>query len=212
MSIEAGNTLPEDFETRLVLFGAGGLGRRIARALKQAGVTPVVFCDNNRSLWGDEVEGIAAMAPSAAIRAFPQAVFMVCIWHPSGTDGLLSRMNELRALGCREVVTFIPLLWKYPEILLPNLFWDSPEFFREQTAGIDAARALLDESGKSEFDRQLNFRITGDPRVLAAPVDGPQYFPKGVISLRSDEVFVDCGAYTGDSIHDFLDVSGGHYQ
>src|SRR6266542_785412 len=212
MAMQAGNMLPDDFNKRLILFGAGGLGRRIARGLKHAGVTPLAFCDNNRKLWGEQVEDIPIMSPADAVQTFPQAVFMVCIWHPSQTDGLLSRMNELRTLGCHEVVTFIPLLRKYPELFLPNLFWDSPAFFQGQTAGIDAARALLDQPGKMEFDRQLNFRTSGDPCSLAAPVEGPQYFPSDVISLRAAEVFVDCGAYTGDTIQDFLAVSKGRYQ
>jgi FkbM family methyltransferase len=212
MATEHAATLPEHFQDRLVIFGAGGLGRRIARGLLATGIRPLAFCDNNRALWGNAVEGVQAMSPKAAAEQFPEAVFLIAIWHPSQTEGLLSRTAELRRLGCRHVTTFIPLLWRFPEILLPNLFWELPEYFASQRPAIDAAREQLDEEGKREFDRQLAFRLTGDPSALAPATPGLQYFPADLVSLCDDETFIDCGAYNGDTIRDFLTVSRGRFR
>lgn len=212
MAIEIRSTLPDDFKTRLVIFGAGGLGRRIAHGLSTVGIVPLAFCDNNRELWGKRVEGIQTMSPQAAAESFPDAVFMVSIWHPSPTEGLEKRVASLTALGCQRVVTFIPLLWMYPEIFLPNLFWETPSYFQEHTPLIAAARAQLDEAGKEVFDRQLAFRLSGNPSSLGDPIPGPQYFPNNLISISDDEAFVDCGAFNGDSIRDFIAVSGGRYR
>jgi FkbM family methyltransferase len=212
MATDSSNALPSDFAKRLVIFGAGGLGHRIVRGLRSRAIVPLALCDNNRALWGSEVEGVPVLSPASASAAFPQAVFMVGIWHPSQGEGLLSRMAELRSLGCHEVVSFVSLLWLYPEIFLPNMFWESPQYFRGQTAGIDAARALLDDRGKAELERQVAFRLSGDPRVLGAPEPGAQYFPAGVFSLSEQETFVDCGAYNGDSVRDFLKACGGRFR
>jgi len=97
------------------------------------------------------------------------------VWHPSRSAGLLDRMAELTRLGARQVSTFVPLLWQYPDELLPNLFWAPQAYFAAHQKDIQAARCLLDTAGQDEFDRQL--------RLRASDLDGqqldvnPQYFP-----------------------------------
>ena len=44
------------------------------------------------------------------------------------------------------------------------------------------------------------------------PVDQDIYFPPGLFRLSEDEVFIDCGAYDGDTIRDLLDASGGRFR
>lgn len=39
-----------------------------------------------------------------------------------------------------------------------------------------------------------------------------EYFDKGIITLRDDEVFVDCGGYTGDTVLRFAECTGGKYK
>jgi FkbM family methyltransferase len=204
--------LPEDFQTRLVIFGAGGLGRRIARILSSMGHSPLAFCDNNSRMWNTEIEGIKVLSVNDAIAAFPAAVFMIAIWHPSRTEGLKRRAATLRQLGCKEVTCFIPLFWKYPESFLPNMFWEDPRGLAGRESAAQSGRDLLDKAGQEEFDRQLYFHLSGDASVLLDPAPGCQYFPGDLIQLSDDEVFVDCGAYDGDSIRDFCDVSGGRFR
>ena len=44
-------------------------------------------------------------------------------------------------------------------------------------------------------------RLYADFEILPAPTD---FFPRDIFSLRDDEVFVDAGAYDGDTIADFM--------
>lgn len=205
-------TLPENSLNRLVLHGAGGLGRRVASALRKIAHPALAFCDNNSGLWGREVEGLQVLSPAAATEAFPGAVFMVTIWHPSRTEGVRHHISELLKVGCKEVTCFIPLFWRYPDLFLPNLFWEVPSRLHGQKSLIDSARDLLDDAGKGVFDRQLRLHLEGD---LLTPVEldpGLQYFPEGVIAISGDETFVDCGAYNGDTIRDFVRVSKNRFR
>ena len=43
-------------EERLILFGAGALGRLVLQGLKQAGLRPIAFADNNERLWDTHIE------------------------------------------------------------------------------------------------------------------------------------------------------------
>ena len=89
------------FGTRVVLFGAGGLGRRVLAGLRSYGIEPLAFCDNNPKLWGTQVDGLAVLTPPAAASIFgAEASFVVTVWGALGNDRMRDRIAQLRALGC----------------------------------------------------------------------------------------------------------------
>ena len=54
----------------IVLMGAGGLGRRTLHGLRQHGIEPLAFADNNPRQQGSIVDGVRVLAPGAAAREF----------------------------------------------------------------------------------------------------------------------------------------------
>lgn len=107
------NSLP------IVCIGAGNFGRRVALA-----VHPVLFCDDNSSLLGTKVDSIPIDSPQATLELYPNATFVVAIWHPSRTDNMASRMNQLNSLGASNVTPLGSLFAEF-RALLPNLFGNS---------------------------------------------------------------------------------------
>jgi FkbM family methyltransferase len=175
-----------------IVLGAGNLGRRMAKAIR-----PLLFCDNNPALWGTEVESTLVVSPEEAVRNHPGALYVVAIWHPCTTESMLDRMDQLRRLGARNVLPFTAFLNQYPEHLLPNLLWERPAYYAAHADEIARARPLFDAPGQEEFDRQMKLRL-GDHSGQV--IDrGVQYFPED-LPLEEDEVFIDCGAYDGDTI------------
>lgn len=64
---------------------------------------------------------------------------------------------------------------------------------------------LSNESSKNTFLRILLYRLTLDKTWLSKVVsDEPMYFIKPFRNLGPDEVFVDCGAYVGDTVNDYF--------
>lgn len=198
-------------ERPVVILGAGNLGRRVTQALRHAGITPLAFCDNNRQLWGGSVAELPVLSPADAAQRFPDALFLVAIWHPTLCEGLRHHIASLRALGCKHIDTFISVLRQFPKHMPPNLFWEDPQKLAAHREAAATARALLDEEGKAEFDRQWRFRLEGDPYCLAEPDPTPQYFPPQLVRLSGSECFVDCGAYDGDTLRVFLEHTGGSF-
>jgi FkbM family methyltransferase len=190
--------------TPIVVLGAGNLGRRIARA-----VHPVLFCDNDPSLWDSVIEGITVASPEVAVKRYPDATFVVAIWHPSRTEGMTDRVNQLKSLGASNVLPFYELFAEYGNDLLPNLFWERPDYYAEHSAEIGLGRALLDAEGRDEFDRQMRLRLGDFSGQLIDP--GVQYFPNDLFQLSANEVFIDCGAYDGDTISEFRRATGDHF-
>lgn len=189
----------------IVSFGAGNLGRRIARAIH-----PVLVCDSNPLLWGRVVEGIPVESPKAAIERYPDATFVVSIWNPSRTEGTKELINHLRFLGARNVVPFTALLPEYGDLLLPHLLWERPEYYRQYEEEIERARALFDAGGQQEFERQMRLRMGDFSNQLVDP--GVTYLPEDLFQLSQNEVFVDCGAYDGDTIAAFRRVTGDRFD
>jgi FkbM family methyltransferase len=198
----------------IVLFGAGGLGRRTLAGLRRRGVEPVAFADNNRTVWGSSVEGVPLLAPQDAARRYgDNSVFVVTVWGALGKDRMGDRIAQLRHLGCRRVMSFGPLYWKYPGGLLPHYGADLPHKVHEQAAEVRAVLDLWsDDASRREYLSQIRWRLRLDFDGLAAPVAHSIYFPKDICPLSPDEVYIDCGAFDGDTLQLFLKETGDNFR
>jgi methyltransferase, FkbM family len=194
-------------ETTLVLFGAGGLGRRTLSGLRQLGIKPLAFVDNNPNWWGKMIDGLRVLPPGEAVQKYGQSsVFVVTIWsdtigHPIDEIG-----RQLSSFGSLKVVSFALLYWKYAQTFLPYFGLDLPHKTREQVEHIHAAAHLwAADTSRAEYLAQLRWRLLLDFGGLSSTIAGTQYFPGDLFSVIPDEVFVDCGAFDGDTIRYFLE-------
>ncbi len=90
---------------------------------------------------------------------------------------------------------------------------NSKKFFMENKARVrHIVKLLEDQKSKSVFRRCIQYRITHDWRVRPSYNRKDQYFPKDIIKLSTKEVFVDCGAYNGDTIERFLKETHKQYK
>ncbi len=80
----------------------------------------------------------------------------------------------------------------------------SDEFYQLHKPTLDKLRAdLCDEESKLHFNEFIRQKRTGCYRKKFS--QNTQYFDKDLITLSDKEVFVDCGAYDGDTILSFID-------
>lgn len=189
---------------RVVIFGAGRLGRLVLQGLSGTDLEPVAFADNNPRAWGKVADGLPVFSPQDAANKYSQdAAFVVAVWHPSRSPLMSALLDQLRTLGCRAV-PFPLLFWRHSSVFLPYFFWDLPENLLQQGPDIAAAFELLDDDfSRESFTAQLQLRLRADFDCIGTPFAGDQYFP-GLFSLAADEGFVDCGSYTGDTIQSFI--------
>jgi len=189
---------------RIVLFGAGSLGRSALRCLERDGIRPLAFCDNNKAIWDTEIEGIPVVSPvNAAVCFGGNAAFFVTIWIPG--HRYVETHDRLTAAGCKYVYPAAPLRWKYAEELLPFFLQDLPHKVYEDAAAVRAAFQLWsDERSCAEYLAQVRYRALGDFYGLSAPDSEPSYFLESLFELKTGEVFVDCGAYDGDTVREVL--------
>lgn len=185
---------------QLVLFGAGRLGELALRDARRAGLEPLAFADNNREKWGTEHQGIPIVSPQDAVARFgDDCVFVITVYTSAPV------WEQLRGFGI-EPISFARLAWLYPAEFLPHAGLELPnKIFQNAKAVRDVEAIWSDEESRAEFVEQIRWRTTLRPEILRPhPPASDTYFANGLFSLHDHEVYVDCGAFDGDSIREFL--------
>lgn len=196
----------------VVLFGAGRLGRLCARALRGGGLTLRAFCDSNPKIHGTTIEGALVISPEVAVRRYgASALFVVAIWTGTARESMVERMTFLRGLGCRFVANYAPLVWALGRDEIPFHSFDLPSGVLAHAPALrELVRMFADRGSLATLVAILRQRLRGE--FDEAPPAADQYFPPDVFSLRSDEVVVDGGAYTGDTLDGFLERTESRFQ
>jgi FkbM family methyltransferase len=199
---------------RIVIYGSGGLGRQVLNGLRAHGTEPVAFVDRNPRAWGCTVESLAVLSPEDAARQFgANSLFVIAVWNPAAVPGLHSIADLLVKMGCRHVAPFAWLFWKFPQDFLPFYLWDLPSRVLEKADEVRRGYSLFPGArSQSQCLDHLQFRLTADFRCLRLPEEDPQYFPARLFRPRTDECFVDCGAFDGDSLREFAQWTGGSFR
>lgn len=184
----------------VVLYGAGYCGHE-ALCLMAAHEIPVrAVCDDFRA--GEELDGHTILRMDDAQIA-PQTVIFI-------TSGFNVKMKErLKALG---------LLSYYREIDFGRYDGEKENaaYFKAHEKELNEAWTLLsDERSRTNLQNLVNYRISRDLRYLAGMEETNQYFPPKddfSVSWGGMDVFLDLGAYDGDSLRAFIQYVGGKYR
>jgi len=121
--------------------------------------------------------------------------------------------ERLSRLGFAAVAPFAVLQALDPERFAPHMFyegllediWENREQYRW------LARELSDNKSRDVLDAVLTFRQTLDPHVLAPVVEPGLYQSDGLLGYADDEVYIDGGAFDGDTIRLFSSRVGARY-
>jgi FkbM family methyltransferase len=202
----------EPYGRRLVLFGAGNMGRRVLARLRQAGIEPLAFADNSEGSWGKVIDGLTVLRPEEAARRHGEnATFVVTIYN--NHHNYLDTREQLVAYGCENVVSVVPLRWKYHETFLPYYPDDLPHKVLAQGEPMRKTFSLwADEESRHEYVGQIAWRLHADFDALGVPLPDQQYFPGNMFVPSADECFVDVGAYDGDTVRHFLALRGESFR
>lgn len=87
------------------------------------------------------------------------------------------------------------------------------EYVKQNDALFEKAYNLLaDERSKRDFVNILNFKISGKVNYLFDSHCEKDQLYKEILPLSENESIVDLGAYDGDTIREFLEVTNGRYK
>lgn len=186
----------------LVLFGKSPAVN--SEFLDQLRVPVRFICDNNPDKWGSTLWGLEVISP-AKLQDFYSA-YNVLILVPF-EDQIAPQLQNLP----------VP-----PEsIYRLDLYFEeenSADYFRDAQGDFERIyNKLSDQASKRTYESVIRYRVNRDPaylREIALP-RRTQYFPDtldGTPFLSPNEVFVDAGAFIGDTVESFLAATKGSYR
>lgn len=71
---------------------------------------------------------------------------------------------------------------------------------------------LFDKESKRIYSGLIEYRYNRKRKNFPGVTNDKIYFPKDIISLTEKEIFVDCGAYIGDTVDDFIKETNGKFS
>lgn len=106
-------------------------------------------------------------------------------------------------------------LWIYRAFIVRQIKMDCKQptenmlqaraYFKKQKELIEENMALLeDDLSRVVYQKMIRFRCCYDLKEFPPYNRRNQYFDEDLILLREDEVFIDCGAYHGDTVKKFI--------
>ncbi|GAH59028.1 unnamed protein product, partial [marine sediment metagenome] len=124
--------------------------------------------------------------------------------------------EKLETMNLERVYPLFYLNLKYPDIFISPEYrgvFDSV-FNAENKRKIRNVMGLWEDSiSRTVFGCLVEFRFTFQKDLLkAAKSRYPQYFEPSIISLSDEEVMLDCGAYTGDTLKQFDKITAGQFK
>lgn len=180
------------------IWGMGQVGQKALHDLLVCGVKPYAFIDNNDACWGKEYFGLECLSPKE-LRPEDDPIIVL---------GLGTHAHEVSAqlteMGIHRVLDFVDFMLN---LIFDDLLEVPPENIAERV-GL-CFELLADEESREVLYKRLKGFLEFEPGFGKAQYyheicRGDQYFLSELVHFTADDVLVDCGAYTGDTMEDFL--------
>lgn len=184
------------------IFGGGVLGTTLCNWLIKNGMNVDFFCDNNQDKVGTKISGVPIISFSELLVKKDDTFVMVSATNKGKNHCYNDDIN-------RQLCEFP---FKMPNILKFIAFYtnDYNLSYSEcleragkiaEALGNDHSRALFFELLKLKF---INEPVLNGDNPLEKFYNPIQYFNAEYYKNRKDAVIVDCGAYNGDSLKEFI--------
>lgn len=187
----------------VAFYGCGAIFGSILETWNELVGRKIDFCsDSNPAKWGKTFHGVPCVPPSELEKIKDELAVFVTVGE---FDSVLA---DLAAKGFPRV----NLIYKYDLLSSDFLSRQNPD---EVCTRLEEVRGMLaDVRSVQVFDTILDRLLDpgAAPGIMAGVCEGDQYFPSGLIRLREDESLVDAGAFTGDTVADFLKRTGGRFE
>jgi FkbM family methyltransferase len=192
----------------LAILGAAEEGERLAGLCRTRRIAIRAIVDDSPARQGRTIGGQAVTAV-ATLASLPRDVPVVIASHR-----VLRATDYLRGLGFATVAPFAVLQVLDSGAFPPHMFYDGliEDLLVNRAAYLQLPGMLADDMSRRVLDAVIAFRLSLDPFVLRPIVEWDLYGPRNLLRYRDDEVYVDGGAYDGDSVRLFIERVGGRYQ
>jgi FkbM family methyltransferase len=198
-------------DNRIIVHGAGNIGRKAAKVLCADGRRPLCFTDTNEKVWGNEICGIPVFSPQEAIKKFgADCLFIAAVFNREPYSDFRTIFEYFQERYSIRIFPYTYLAWRYPDALLPHFAQGTPkDVMVHKDAVVSLYNSFTDQRSRELFLEFIAVSLTADYVNFSAPDKSIQYFPPEVVASLPDQItFADCGSYDGDTLRDFLGTVG----
>lgn len=178
----------------IIMYGIGSKARQTINFLKEKGIVPIEVCDGNEKLWGGVFDNTYIIRSYKEIKEKYKGY---CVVLPVAINNALEIMKELdEGVQCFHVCS---------PFKIESGFLDYDDFKNSQKEYEAVYSTLEDEISKNIFIENINYKLSGNLLRLHKLEDGNTFFDSHLLRSANDSVYIDVGAYTGDTVCRFLE-------
>ena len=185
----------------VVLYGMGDGADKVLAAFERCGIQPAAVMASDAFVRGQSFRGFRVQRLSEVEAQFGDFAVALCF-----ASQLPEVMDAIRAVAARHPLTAPPVP-PFGDVLFDDAFVAA--HLREMQ---EAYALLADELSRRVYETVLRFYHTGDIALLDGVTTGKDEAFRSVLQLSGNELYVDLGAYNGDTIDEFLHYTGGSYR
>ena len=193
-----------DFKNIPIIFwGCGNSMHVMKDVLKEKGISPSAYCDNNSQLIGKMIDNIPILSYKQIRERYEHYLIILTV----AINNAIPIVEQLKKEHEKNPIFHVEHPFKVEKGFLEY------ESIEERIEDFETVYGLLqDELSKDIFVNCINFKLTGNKLPLLRYVDGDTFFDKEIIPKSYDYTYVDVGAYTGDTLLRFYAFCEGRYN
>ena len=196
--------MPTDLWTNLknenrpiVLYGMGNGAEAVLKQLSRYDIRPAGFFASDAFVRGQTFCGYAVERYATLAERYPDMIILVCFG--SAREEVLAFICEL----AERHTVFCPDVPVYGEQIFDL------EFVRKHKTELQRVYTLLDDDlSRKTFEAIVRFKLSGEMRYLQQIECKDDLFAP--FELSNDEIYMDLGAYRGDTVDAFLEKVSGY--
>ncbi|MCM1298292.1 MAG: FkbM family methyltransferase [Firmicutes bacterium] len=184
----------------IIMYGMGDGAEKIMKVFSRLGITPSQFMASDEFVRGHSFLGYKVKKLSEIEALYKDFIIIVCFGSslPEVTERLY-RLSERYELYAPDV-----------PVVGEGLFDEG--YIKENAEKIGSVREILaDEKSKRVFDDIISYKLTGEIKYLKS-CQTHQEEAFSLLNIGSEEVYVDLGAYNGDTVEKFLELAKGSFR
>lgn len=195
----------------IVLFGAGENGLVNLNFFRRYDFSnELVFCDNDPNKHGTLIDGIPVISFCDLKKKYKNSSIVITarLYHKEILSLLIDNNlydNVINPLSEQTIVSEVKFFEDYKNYY--DLICDNKHKFAE------LFNILSDYESKMIIYDRLNYCITANSKYLISMKStNVQYFDTDIFRLTKNEIFIDGGAFTGDTVNEFVHQTKGEFK
>ncbi len=185
----------------VVLYGMGDGADKVLSAFEYFGIKASAVMASDEFVRGQSFHGFTVKKLSEIETEFYDFNIALCF-----ASQLTDVMSNIKHIALKHTV-LVPSVPVFGSTLFDDFF------INENRNNINSAYALLsDEQSRRVYKSILKFYYTGEISLLDEITTAKSEAFDNILKLGNNEVYVDLGAYNGDTIDEFLHYSKGEYR